>query len=97
MVPQYRPVAVAQVSGTQPAPGMHTPDMQTRLGSQAPQSMARPQPLPTVPQYCPFVTAQVSATQLGPPTQMFWSQTSSAAQLAPQSSGRRQPSLITPQ
>ena len=39
-----------QVSFVQPAPGTQTPDVQTRLESQAPQSIARPQPFPTVPQ-----------------------------------------------
>jgi hypothetical protein len=90
-------VAVAQVSGVQPAPGTHTPDAQTRLVSQVPQSIDRPQPLPTLPQYLPLVVVQASGVQLESPTHSPWSQTSPAGQLAPQSIVPKQPLPITPQ
>ncbi len=85
-----------QVSGTQPG-FTHRPEaLQVCPPEQPPQSIARPQPSPTVPQYFPVATWQASRTQVAPPTHTPDSHSSPLGQ-APQSSVPKQPLPIMPQ
>ena len=96
MAPQKRDAAALQVSGTQPG-FTHRPEaLQVCPPEQPPQSIARPQPSPTVPQYFPVAAWQASRTQLAPPTHTPDSHTSPLGQ-APQSRVPKQPLPIMPQ
>ncbi len=95
-MPQNRVVPVLQVSGTQPAVTHRPEPLQVCVAAQPPQSIARPQPLPTLPQYFPDASWQASGTQLAPPTQTPASHTSPLPHM-PQSMVPKQPLPMTPQ
>jgi hypothetical protein len=104
MIPQYwSPLAVAQVSGVQPAvgPALHRLPWQVHpvFVQVVPQSSELPQPSPMVPQYwSPFAVVQVIFGHVaGPLHRLFWQVHPALLQVVPQCAVDPQPSPMSPQ